>query len=109
MSVRSGILGLLVLTSTLRTLLLGPAVELVVAPPALAGGAPAFGVRRIRGMPPTSDRQPGSVRSAAEVNEDIRALWLRAGGALSEAERREYEQLLAEWTAALRAGVIEAA
>lgn len=49
------------------------------------------------------------MRSAALVNKDIRALWTRAGGSLSAAERQEYEALLAEWTAALRAEVVEAA
>ncbi|GHD31408.1 hypothetical protein [Streptomyces galbus] len=52
---------------------------------------------------------PGSVRSAAELNERIRALWLRAGGSLSAAERAEYELLVVEWAAAIRGGVVEAA
>ena len=52
---------------------------------------------------------PGSVRSAAEVNEEIRALWLRAGGSLSAQERAEYELLVIEWAAAIRGEVIEAA
>ncbi|WP_329341598.1 hypothetical protein OG866_37005 [Streptomyces sp. NBC_00663] len=51
----------------------------------------------------------GSVRSAAEVNEQIRALWLRAGGSLSPQERAEYELLVVEWAAAIRGSVIEAA
>ncbi|PWI19919.1 hypothetical protein DI272_41460 [Streptomyces sp. Act143] len=51
----------------------------------------------------------GSVRSAAEVNEQIRALWLRAGGSLSTQEREEYELLVVEWAAAIRGSVIEAA
>ncbi|MET9442202.1 hypothetical protein [Streptomyces sp. NPDC006610] len=51
----------------------------------------------------------GSVRSAAEVNELIRALWLRAGGSLSPQERAEYELLVVEWAAAVRGDVIEAA
>ncbi|MCF1597945.1 hypothetical protein [Streptomyces muensis] len=59
-------------------------------------------------MPPHSLR-PGSVRSAAEVNEEIRALWLRAGGSLSAQERAEYELLVVEWAAAIRGEVIEAA
>ncbi|MFI6014745.1 hypothetical protein ACIBAG_39230 [Streptomyces sp. NPDC051243] len=57
--------------------------------------------------PHSSD--PGSVRSAAEVNEEIRALWLRAGGSLSAQERAEYELLVVEWAAAIRGNVIEAA
>ncbi|WP_043668100.1 hypothetical protein [Streptomyces xylophagus] len=52
---------------------------------------------------------PGSVRSAAEVNEQIRALWLRAGGSLSTQEREEYELLVVEWAAAIRDEVIAAA
>ncbi|MEU7055820.1 hypothetical protein [Streptomyces sp. NPDC046197] len=52
---------------------------------------------------------PGSVRSAAELNEQIRALWLRAGGSLSAQERAEYELLVVEWAAAIRGEVIEAA
>ncbi|MFJ9118403.1 hypothetical protein ACIRJO_22940 [Streptomyces sp. NPDC102394] len=51
----------------------------------------------------------GSVRSAAEVNEQIRALWTRAGGSLSAQERAEYELLVAEWAAAIREDVIQAA
>ncbi|MEU1303801.1 MULTISPECIES: hypothetical protein [Streptomyces] len=52
---------------------------------------------------------PGSVRSAAEVNEQIRALWLRAGGSLSAQERAEYELLVVEWAEAIRGEIIEAA
>ncbi|MEX1656200.1 hypothetical protein OIE43_35685 [Streptomyces pseudovenezuelae] len=51
----------------------------------------------------------GSVRSAAEVNEQIRALWMRAGGTLSAQERAEYELLVVEWAAAIRSDVIRAA
>jgi hypothetical protein len=52
---------------------------------------------------------PGSVRSAAELNERIRALWRRAGGSLTDRERAEYELLVVEWAAAIRSEVIEAA
>ncbi|BFO19702.1 hypothetical protein SHKM778_60900 [Streptomyces sp. KM77-8] len=52
---------------------------------------------------------PGSARSAAEVNEQIRALWLRAGGSLSAQERERYELLVVEWAAAIRGGVVTAA
>ncbi|MEU6551819.1 hypothetical protein ABZ915_16275 [Streptomyces sp. NPDC046915] len=52
---------------------------------------------------------PGSVRSAAELNEQIRALWLRAGGSLSAQERAEYELLVIEWAEAIRDGIVEAA
>ncbi|WP_328745452.1 hypothetical protein OHT57_08490 [Streptomyces sp. NBC_00285] len=51
----------------------------------------------------------GSVRSAAQVNEQIRALWMRAGGTLSSQERVEYELLVVEWAAAIRGAVVEAA
>ncbi|MEV7980472.1 hypothetical protein [Streptomyces sp. NPDC086519] len=59
-------------------------------------------------MSPDS-RTPGSVRSAAEVNERIRALWLRAGGTLSAEDRTEYELLVVEWAEAIREQIIEAA
>lgn len=52
---------------------------------------------------------PGSVRSAAEVNEQIRALWLRTRGSLSAQERAEYELLVVEWASAIRGRVVEAA
>ncbi len=51
----------------------------------------------------------GSVRSAADLNDQIRALWRRAGGSLSSQERAEYELLVVEWAAAMRGEVIEAA
>ncbi|MFF3462823.1 hypothetical protein ACWCQN_04800 [Streptomyces sp. NPDC001984] len=59
-------------------------------------------------MPPDSEL-PGSVRSAAEVNEQIRALWLRAGGYLSAQDRAEYELLVIEWAEAIRDEIIQAA
>ncbi|MDK1344746.1 hypothetical protein QNO09_15820 [Streptomyces sp. 378] len=52
---------------------------------------------------------PGSVRSAAEVNDEIRALWQRTGGTLSAEERAEYELLVVEWATAIRGGVAKAA
>jgi hypothetical protein len=52
---------------------------------------------------------PGSVRSAAEVNDEIRALWRRTGGTLSAEERAEYELLVVEWALAVRADVVKAA
>ncbi|MEU7382193.1 MULTISPECIES: hypothetical protein [unclassified Streptomyces] len=52
---------------------------------------------------------PGSVRSAAELNERIRSLWLRSGGSLSAQERAEYELLVIEWAAAMRDELIAAA
>ncbi|MER5718921.1 hypothetical protein [Streptomyces sp. NPDC002132] len=51
----------------------------------------------------------GSVRSAAEVNEQIRALWQRTGGSLSAQDRSEYELLVVEWAAAVRGDVVRAA
>jgi hypothetical protein len=51
----------------------------------------------------------GSARSAAELNDQIRALWRRAGGSLSAQERAEYELLVVKWAAAIRQDVIEAA
>lgn len=59
-------------------------------------------------MSPNSD-VPGSVRSASELNERIRALWLRAGGSLSARERAEYELLVVEWAEAIRGEVVAAA
>ncbi|MFE4176887.1 hypothetical protein ACFRR7_33415 [Streptomyces sp. NPDC056909] len=50
-----------------------------------------------------------SVRSAAVVNAEIRALWARAGSALSSAEQERYQRLLVEWAAAVRADVVTAA
>ncbi|WP_461082281.1 hypothetical protein [Streptomyces deserti] len=45
--------------------------------------------------------EPSSERSAAEVNEEIRALWLRSGGTLSTEQREEYQRLVLEWASAL--------
>ncbi|MBZ3902243.1 hypothetical protein WB401_38895 [Streptomyces brasiliscabiei] len=52
---------------------------------------------------------PGSVRSAADLNDRIRALWRHAGGSLSAQERAEYELLVVAWAAAIRENIIEAA
>ncbi|MET8246624.1 hypothetical protein ABZV31_20740 [Streptomyces sp. NPDC005202] len=59
-------------------------------------------------MPPNASGL-GSVRSSAVLNEDIRALWERAGGRLNPEQRAEYEQLVVEWAEAVRAEVMEAA
>jgi hypothetical protein len=60
-------------------------------------------------MPP-DDLSRGSVRSAAVINAEIRAFWLRLSGRVPTAvERREYELLVAEWATAMRAEVTEAA
>jgi hypothetical protein len=53
-------------------------------------------------MSPEPERS-GSVRSAAVLNEAIRALWERAGGTLNAEQRREYETLVVEWAASVRA------
>lgn len=60
-------------------------------------------------MPPTLSR-PIPVRSAAAVNEAIRAVVVRAQGRpWREAERALYGLLLEEWEQALRGEVTEAA
>ncbi|MDQ0785786.1 hypothetical protein QFZ63_006328 [Streptomyces sp. B3I7] len=51
----------------------------------------------------------GSARSAADLNERIRALWMRANGSLTAQERAEYEALVVQWASAIRKDVIEAA
>lgn len=42
----------------------------------------------------------GSVRSAAGLNQRIRALFLNAGGCLRPHERAEYEHLVTAWALA---------
>ncbi|MGW8951437.1 hypothetical protein [Streptomyces sp. NPDC055709] len=62
-------------------------------------------------MSPTL-RELGSVRSAAVVNAEIRALWARSGARLSAADEAKYQRLLVEWAAAVgpaRAEGVEAA
>ena len=54
-------------------------------------------------------RSRGSARSAAELNEQIRALLAQAGGVLSAEQKRAYDGLVAEWAAAVRGEVTEAA
>jgi len=51
----------------------------------------------------------GRVRSAAELNARIRALLERTRRQLSDAERAEYDELVAEWEAASKAEVVKAA
>ncbi|MFJ4966634.1 hypothetical protein EES43_01840 [Streptomyces sp. ADI96-02] len=41
-----------------------------------------------------------SVRSATEVNAEIRDLWQRSGGYLSPQDEADYQRLLVEWAAA---------
>ncbi|BDH54053.1 hypothetical protein ACFU6O_31100 [Streptomyces albidoflavus] len=43
------------------------------------------------------------------LNEQIRGLWLRAGGSLSPDEAAEYQRLVTEWAAAIRDEMVEAA
>jgi hypothetical protein len=43
------------------------------------------------------------------LNEQIRALWISAGGVLTAEQKRAYDNLVAEWAAAMRAEVTEAA
>lgn len=59
-------------------------------------------------MPPNTP-SCGSARSAAALNEQIRALWISAGGRLTAEQRAEYEVLVAEWAEAMRGEVAEAA
>lgn len=49
------------------------------------------------------------VRSASEINEDIRALVVRCGGWLYGEDRAVYERLVEEWADAVRAEIVEAA
>ncbi|MFJ8822611.1 hypothetical protein ACIREE_12575 [Streptomyces sp. NPDC102467] len=58
-------------------------------------------------MIPTESR--ASVRSADELNEQIRGLMARSGGRLSASQRREYEVLVVEWAAAVRGEIVKAA
>lgn len=49
------------------------------------------------------DEPRGSARSAAEINDEIRDLWARAGGSLTAEQRAEYAQLVVRWADARRA------
>jgi hypothetical protein len=51
----------------------------------------------------------GSVRSAADVNEDIRRLWTDPRVRLSDEGRAALDRLYEEWAAAERAKLVEAA
>ena len=62
-------------------------------------------------MSPTPPPQ-GRVRSVAELNRLIRALWPHPEKRLTDAEREEYGRLIAEWTVAVaaeRCEIVEAA
>jgi len=52
---------------------------------------------------------PGSVRSPAAVNEDIRRLWRDPRVRLTAEGRAALERLYMEWAAAVRAEIVEAA
>jgi hypothetical protein len=53
-------------------------------------------------MSPNS-QATGSVRPAAVINEEIRALWRRLDGRpVTAAERAEYAALVVEWAGAVR-------
>ncbi|WP_329376263.1 hypothetical protein OG625_01860 [Streptomyces sp. NBC_01351] len=62
-------------------------------------------------MRPTPDTEthPAPERPLAEINADIRGLFARADGRLSDAERVRHASLLQEWAAAIRASVVPAA
>jgi hypothetical protein len=59
-------------------------------------------------MPPTPTTC-GSVRPAAVVNDDIRALWADPRVRLTTEGRDALERLYTEWAAAVRAEIVEAA
>jgi len=59
-------------------------------------------------MSPSSSAS-GLPRSAAVVNEDIRALISRTGRRLTDSEKAVLEKLWVEWVAADRAEVVKAA
>ncbi|MFD9406408.1 hypothetical protein ACFWBN_05185 [Streptomyces sp. NPDC059989] len=58
--------------------------------------------------PETPDSQAPE-RPLAEINADIRGLFARAEGRLSDAERVRHAALLEEWAAAIKASVVPAA
>lgn len=57
--------------------------------------------------PDTPD--PVTDRPLADINADIRGLFARAEGRLTDAERVRHAALLQEWAAAIRACVVPAA
>ncbi|MDI3385242.1 hypothetical protein QIS99_03275 [Streptomyces sp. B-S-A8] len=56
-----------------------------------------------------NDECHGTTPSAAEINAQIRKLWSRADGRLSDDQRREYARLVTLWATAVRDEVVEAA
>jgi hypothetical protein len=60
-------------------------------------------------MPPEAVA-PGSVRSAAQLNEDIRTLARASWGRpMTDEERARYEVLVIAWVAAEQGDIVEAA
>ncbi|MBZ9600029.1 MULTISPECIES: hypothetical protein [Streptomyces] len=59
-------------------------------------------------MSPTPD-DFAPERSLAEINADIRCLFARAEGRLTDTERVRHAALLQEWATAVRASVVPAA
>ncbi|MEU6552139.1 hypothetical protein ABZ915_17910 [Streptomyces sp. NPDC046915] len=57
----------------------------------------------------SSTPPPSGLRSADELNEQIRALLERTRRRLADAERAEYDLLVAEWEAAVRGEMAAAA
>ncbi|ARX81489.1 hypothetical protein SMD44_00887 [Streptomyces alboflavus] len=49
------------------------------------------------------------MRSADEINQQIRALWPHPAVRLSTEQRARYERLVVEWAAAVRGEVVKAA
>ncbi|MFD9725825.1 MULTISPECIES: hypothetical protein [unclassified Streptomyces] len=58
---------------------------------------------------PESDARPVPERPLSEINADIRGLFARAEGRLTDAERVRHASLLQEWAQAIRASVVPAA
>ncbi|MFM9372188.1 hypothetical protein [Streptomyces sp. Da 82-17] len=56
-----------------------------------------------------TDERQGTTPSAAEINAQIRELWSRADGKLSDEQRGEYARLVTLWATAVRDEVVEAA
>ncbi|MEU6733309.1 hypothetical protein [Streptomyces physcomitrii] len=52
---------------------------------------------------------PGKSRPADVVNEEIRALWMRAEGQLTVEQRQQYQELVTEWAEAVREEIVKAA
>ncbi|MFJ8821289.1 hypothetical protein ACIREE_05850 [Streptomyces sp. NPDC102467] len=57
----------------------------------------------------SSTPTPRSARSADMVNQQIRDLWARTGGQLTDKDRAEYETLVTEWATAAGGGLVQRA